>query len=176
MSKKGKVMVAVMVAVLLVTGLATAVMAQPEKTSGALTAGMNSPVLTRLAEILGITSEQLTEAFQQAWQDVRGENATANQAAKRLRIREEKAERIKEQLMEKQQARLEKSDEAFQKIVDKGLDKGLINEGEALEIRQWWSERPVALDKLVPRIAPAARGKQMTAVPRGKGAKSERND
>jgi len=76
MSKKFKIILAVLAAVLLVTiGVASAAMAQDEPTSppGAMS------FLARVAKILGIPEEQLTNAFKQAWKEMREERLEKKQ-------------------------------------------------------------------------------------------------
>jgi len=137
MSKKVKVLVSVLVAVVLLTmgGTAT-VLAQegepaptPEPSTTALMATANTTgLLARVAEKLGVTEEELTNAFKQAQQEIR--------------------------------------DEAFFKYLDKAVEKGLIDEGEAEAIKGWWGQRPEVLDSgLLPGVfgAPALRGRHMWA-------------
>lgn len=126
MSKKVKVLVSVLVAVvLLAAGSTTIVMAQeepaPEETPQAEANGL----LTRVAEILGIDEEDLVNAFNQARQEMR--------------------------------------DEAFLRWLDEAVEKGLIDEVEAEEIKGWWGQKPEAFDRLCPRarISAAIRSRQM---------------
>jgi len=78
MSKKLKVLVSVLVAVVLLTvgGTAT-VMAQGEEpelgSQMLMVTANNTALLARVAQILGITEEELVNAFQQARQEMRGE-------------------------------------------------------------------------------------------------------
>ena len=116
MSKKVKVLVSVLVAVVLLTmgGTAT-VLAQegepaptPEPSTTTLMATANTTgLLARVAEKLGITEEELINAFKQAQQEMR--------------------------------------DEAFFRYLDKAVEEGLIDEGEAEAIKQWWGQRPEVL-------------------------------
>ena len=137
MSRKVKVLVSVLVAVVLLTvgGTAT-VMAQegefaptPEPSTTALIVTANTTgLLARVAEKLGITEEELINAFKQAQQEM--------------------------------------SDEAFFKYLDKAVEEGLIDEGEAEAIKGWWQQRPEVLDSgLFPGVfgAPALRGRHMWA-------------
>ncbi|MFH1383009.1 MAG: hypothetical protein ABIH70_09005 [Chloroflexota bacterium] len=76
MSKKLKILVGVLAAVLLLAGGTVAVMAQDEPTTPpAVVAGANT-TLTEVAGILGISETQLTDAIKQARQEVRDENIT----------------------------------------------------------------------------------------------------
>jgi hypothetical protein len=74
MSKRFKVLASVLVAVLLLTvaGTATMVMAQEEEEDQEVTTQQVevSPVLARVAEILGIPEEDLINAFEQAQQEM----------------------------------------------------------------------------------------------------------
>ena len=73
MSKKMKVLVSVLVAVVLLTvgGVAT-VMADDGSTATENETGRKG-LQARVAEILGIPSDNLTSAFEQAWQEIRDE-------------------------------------------------------------------------------------------------------
>ncbi len=125
MSKKMKVFVSVVVAVLVLTvgGMATVVMAQEgedtpfeeETTTGV--AGLMPQValdglLARVAEIMGISEEELMSALKQARQE----------------------------MME------EKWLEAFNQWLDKAVAEGILSEEEAEELRQWWEQRPEFLE------------------------------
>jgi len=159
MSKKVKVLVSVLVAVVLLTvgGTAT-VLAQENDEEVIATAnetGTNG-LLARVAGILGIPQEELVNAFRQAQQEMR--------------------------------------EEAFIGYLDKAVEKELITQEEADEIKEWWSERPEVLDPglfqrvfafkqaqremrgealdrpaLRARISQAVRSRQMLAVPNGWG-------
>lgn len=61
------------------------------------------------------------------------------------------------------QARQEMRDEACLRWLDKAVEKGLIDEAEAEEIKGWWGEKPEAFDRLCPRarISAAIRSRQM---------------
>jgi len=108
MSKKVKVLISVLAAVLLLTiGTATAVMAQ-DNGSTANTTGANG-LLARVAGNLGISQGELTDAFQQARQEMR--------------------------------------EEAFLRAVERAEEKGLIDGDEADEIREWWEQRPEAINR-----------------------------
>jgi hypothetical protein len=134
MSKKVKILVSVLVAVLLTVGGATAVLAQndgatptqePSTTASVATANTTS-LLARVAQILGISEETLTNAVKQARQEMR--------------------------------------DEAFIRRLDKAVVKGLIDEDEAKAIKDWWGQRPAILESgSFPGVfgAPALRGRHM---------------
>ena len=141
MSKRMKILVSVLVAVVLLTvgGTAT-VMAQegepaptPEPTTTALAATANTTgLLARVAEKLGITEEELVNAFKQAQQEMR--------------------------------------EEAFIKALDRAVEKGRITEGEAAEIKEWWGQKPEGFDYGWLGRAPfsrAMRGQHFRGGPRG---------
>lgn len=141
MSRKVKIIVSVIVAVLLLTVATTAtVMAQeeepvPEEPAPQLEG--RAGLLARVADILDIPEKDLVNAFKQA--------------------------------------RQERNQEAFIGALDKALDKaveeGLITQGEADEIEEWWENKPEALDCLTQcvRILKANRFRQMIGVHRGWG-------
>ena len=117
MSKKVKVLVSVLVAVVLLTvGGAATVVAQndgptpiPEPSTKTLMVTANTTgLLARVALILEIPEEDLTSAFKQA--------------------------------------QLEMKQEAFIRFLDKAVEKGRITQGEANEIKGWWGQRPEGLD------------------------------
>lgn len=131
MSKKMKVLIAVLVAVLTLTvSGAVAVLAQEneevepdeEELLGELNEIMprvkmfvsteSSELLSRVAEILGISEEEMSDAFAQA----------------------------------KQEMMAERCEEAFYEFLEQAIEEGLITEEEAGEIREWWEQRPEALD------------------------------
>ena len=145
MSKKVKIIVSVIVAVLLLTVATTAtVMAQeeePVQEEPALQPEGRTGLLARVAEILGISQEELVDTFRQAHQEMR------------------------------QEMRREMRQEAFIRALDKAVEEGLITQQEFDEIKAWWENRPEALDCLTPcaRIQKASRFRQMMAVSRGWG-------
>lgn len=118
MSKKMKILASVLVAVLLLTvGGTTLAMAQeeeePEPQEEEFTPQIEAnALLTRVAEILGISEEELREAFHQARQE----------------MMEERWEKI------------------FNQALDKAVDEGLLTPEEAEEIREWWAQKPEALN------------------------------
>ena len=130
MSKKMKVLIAVLVAILTLTvSGAVAVLAQdedePEPDEEALIEEQDevSPklfavsigsgeLLSRVAEILGITEEELRDAFAQARQEILAE----------------------------------RGEKAFYEFLDRAVAEGLITEDEAAEIREWWEQKPEALN------------------------------
>jgi hypothetical protein len=131
MSKKMKVLIAVLVAILTLTvSGAVAVLAQEdeevepdeEELLGELNEIMprvkmfvsteSSELLSRVAEILGISEEELSDAFAQA----------------------------------KQEMMAERCEEAFYAFLERTVEEGLITEEEAEEIKEWWEQKPEALD------------------------------
>ena len=130
MSKRMKLLVSVLVAVVLLTvgGTAT-VMAQEEKSAPApdpstkifMTTANTTGLLARVAEILGVSQDELTTAFKKARQEM--------------------------------------SEEAFTNYLNKAVEEGLITQGEAKEIEDWWLNRPEAAGRLFPH-ASSLSGKQ----------------
>ena len=138
MSKRVKVLVSVLVAVILLTvGGTTIAMAQEEETTPAPQVGVNAPLLARVAEILGISRDNLTNAFEQARQELRQE--TCNQTMARQCITQRNIDGIKERWMEKRQ----------------GIGKRFQGNGTE-------SQQNPRL-----RISQSVRGRQMIAVPKG---------
>ncbi|MBA7698904.1 hypothetical protein ES703_107587 [subsurface metagenome] len=100
MSKKMKVLISMLVVVLLVTVIpATVVMAQEDETAPAPPTAGNDGLLARVAEILGISPDELAGAFNQARQGVREEC----QATDNCNICQENANRFRERWTEKKQ-------------------------------------------------------------------------
>jgi hypothetical protein len=131
MSKKMKVLIAVLVAVLTLTvSGAVAVLAQEdeeiepdeEELLGKLNEIMpgvkmfvsteSSELLSRVAEILDISEEELSDAFAQA----------------------------------KQEIMAERSEKTFYEFLEQAIEEGLITEEEAEEIKEWWEQRPEAFN------------------------------
>jgi len=132
MSKKLKVLIAVLVAIITLTVSGTmAVLAQddaepePEEAesaqeldeivpgAGLFRAAIGSGELfSRVAGILGISEEELRDAIEEARQDIIAE----------------------------------RGEKAFDQLLDKAVAEDLISEEEAQEIREWWQEKPEALD------------------------------
>jgi len=119
MSKKVKVIVSVVAAVVLLTvGTATAVVAQED---GATTNTTGTRGLfARVADNLGISQEELTDAFQQARQEIR---------------------------QEMRQMWQERRQKACLKAIDKAVGKELITQDAADEIIEWWEQRPEAINR-----------------------------
>ena len=154
MSKKMKVLIAVLVAILTLTvSGAVAVLAQEneevepdeEELLGELNEIMprvkmfvyteSSELLSRVAEILGISEEELSDAFTQARQEMMPERC----------------------------------EEAFYELLEQAIEEGLITEEEAEEIKAWTGNKPAALSQLSPkpRIMNEVRGRHMIAIQEG---------
>ena len=116
MSKRVKVLVPVVVAVLVVVLLTVsgvaAVMAKsgesaspPAPTKKIFMGAINTKgLLARVAEILGIPQEEIVGAFKQAQQEMR--------------------------------------EEAGMRSLDKAVEKGHLTEDEASDIKEWWAQKP----------------------------------
>jgi len=122
MSKKIKVLISVLAAVLLlIIGTATAVMAQDNGSASTSNTTVTRGLFARVAANLGISQEELTDAFQQARQEIR---------------------------QEMRQMWQERRQEAFLKAIDKAVGKELITQDEADDIIEWWEQRPEALGQV----------------------------
>jgi len=116
MSKKMKIIIAVIAAVLLLTiGGTTAVLAQDGEPAPPANCG--NGFLARVAQSLNVPEEDLINAFRQAREEVRQEC----------------------------QARFE---ERCLHALDRAVEEGVITEDEASQIKEWWEQRPEAVDKL----------------------------
>ena len=139
MSKKMKVLIAVLVAILTLTVSGTvAVMAQeneePEPEEEALVEELEELIprvrlfmsamepgelLSRVAAKLGISEEELSDAFAQAKEDIMAE----------------------------------RGEQAFDELLDRAVEEGLITEEEAAEIAGWWEQKPEAFNRTMLRNA-----------------------
>ena len=134
MSRKAKVLVSVLVvAVLLTVGGAATVMAQdepppPAGEEAAPPEEGTEGLLARVADILGVTQEELVDAFRQARQGM--------------------------------------MEEAFFNCLDRAVEEGLITQEEADEIKEWWQQKPEALDHpaLRARVLESLRGRRTMSV------------
>lgn len=146
MSKKFKVIVSVLLAVLMLATSGTAVvMAQdePEPTPQMATADL----LYRVASILGITPEELADAFNQARQEMWEEcQATGN-----CTIRQERVNQFKERWMEKRQQWGERNQQWMEK-----------RQQRHQRLQCYGTQQKARL-----RISQSFRGRQMIAVPEG---------
>jgi len=124
---------------------------------------------TKVAEILGVDEEVLADAFRQAWQEVREELGNFSEGVRPKDLVIARAAEIlgipeEELIAATEQARLELQQEAQERIRERNeerlqnaVDNGTITEEEANQIREWWQNRPAALDKLRPMERPFGR-------------------
>ncbi len=217
MSKKMKILIAVLVAVITLTvSGAMAVLAQendePEPDEEELIEELDEimprarlfaasvgsgELLSRVAEILGISEEELKDAFAEAKQEMiaeRGEAALDKFLERALAeelITEEEAQEIREWWQQKPEAlnwamlreafsRMRQNPDALTNEA-RGQFKEMrrniwqwrqgisAQEEEAGEIRAWRGNKPAALNQMSPqpRAMKAVRGRQMIAVPEG---------
>jgi len=122
MSKRVKVLISVLVAVVLLTvgGTATVMAQEPTPPPEAGTNGL----LARVAEILGVSLDDITNAFRQAWQEM-GED-TPGKFRRAFRFR-----RV-----------LGMSEEELIKALGRAVEEGRIKQEQAGKIQQWWQQRP----------------------------------
>lgn len=106
-----KVLISVLVAMLVLVAGGTAIAMAQEEEEPAPQVEANG-LLARVAEILGISEEDLIDAFKQARQEI----------------------------ME------ERWEEAFYQALDKAVEEGLLTQEEADEIKEWWEQKPEALN------------------------------
>ena len=201
MSQRVKVLVSVVVVVALLTvgGTAT-VMAQDEPTQEepvqeepvqeepelAPSSGANC-LLDRVAEILGISREELVNAFEQAQQEM-GEEAFSSyldEAVEKGLITQDEADEIADWWLNRPEAagrpvlraRIFKAIRCRQQIAasDGALRRGAIIQEQSVKIRERWQNRLEALDSPLPRarIFKAVRSRQQIAVPRVWGGPGE---
>ena len=142
MSSRIKVIVSMLVVILLVAAVPTTiVLAQEEESAPALQEGATPPFLAKVAEILGISTDNLTTAFQQAQQEMREEcQATGNCTILRERVM------FRNQWKEKRQEWIEKRQEIGKRFQCNGTE----------------NQQNMRL-----RISQSVRGRHMIAVPRG---------
>ncbi len=172
MSKKMKVLIAVIAAVLVLTvvGTATVLADEPPKPA----TGHNA-LFAKVAQLLGITQEQLTNVFNTARQQLRQEAITnaLTRAVTNNVITQAEADQITgwwgqrpaavDKLFGEKMVFWQRVGDPT-RIIDNALAKQLITQAEAAQIKTWWGQRPVAtLDKFVKSLAPKAQ------VGRGKG-------
>ena len=187
-SKKVKVLVSVLVAVVLLTvGGAAAVMADDGSAPTSNTTGDNG-LLAKVAENLGITGEELANAFEQARQEMRDEAFIRylDKAVEDGLITQPEADEIREWWEQRPEgidcltpgcsfnkalisrhmwgAHHGMSKEAL----NQAMESGLITE-QANMIKQRWQSRLETQNHLFlrARIHQAIRGQQMMAVPGG---------
>lgn len=179
MSKRIKVLVSVLVAVVLLTvGSAAAVMADDGSTATENETGRKG-LLARVAENLGVTEEELSNAFEQARQEVREEAFIRylNKAMEKGLITQDEADEI----IDWWENRPEALAQLFPRILramrgrhmiavpDNAAEMGRIAQYNADQIKEWREHRPEALGHplLRARIFKAIRSRQMIAVPNG---------
>ena len=113
----------------------------------------------RVADILGVDEEQLSDAFRQAWQEVKDDlgeginprDAVIGKVADILGITVEQLTDATEQARQELQAEAqERMRERNEDRLQNDVYNGVITEDEANRIREWWESRPAALDKLRP--------------------------
>ena len=139
MSKKLKILIAVLVAILTLTISGTvAVLAQgddePDPEEEVLVEELEELIprvrlfmsrmepgelLSRVADKLGISEEELRDAVEQAREDIMAE----------------------------------RGEQAFDELLDRALAEGLITEEEAAEIADWWEQKPEAFNRAMIRNA-----------------------
>ncbi len=144
MSRRIKVLIGVLVAVLMLTigGTAIALADTTGTTAATDNTGPRLSLLERVAKLLNIPQDDLTKAFNQAQQEMKQEAQQRWQE----RVKERKAP-TQEQLDKMQEQR----EQMRQKMLDKAVEKGIISDNESLQIENWWNGRPPAVDKLGPR-------------------------
>ena len=139
MSRKMKILISLLVAVLVFTigGTAMALAQEDEDEEEELVTGVAANgLLSKIAQILDIPEDELREAFAQA----------------REELREEKFEAT------------------FYELIDKAEEEELITPEEAEAIREWWEQKPEALDPALLRRAfnyACPRDGQMPGLKRG---------
>ena len=187
MSKKVKLLVAVLVAVVMLTasGVATVVAQEEPQDPPPGEEETSDGLLARVAAILGISEEELTGAFKQAKQEMR-EEKISNFLAKAIEkglITEEEAEEIKEWWLSRPEALDAVLFTRMLGVTDmrgkrpnafpgKALDRGQVPEETAAMIKERWENRAEGFNNapaLRARISKAARGRQQIALPGGRG-------
>ena len=139
MSRKMKILVSLLVAVLVFTigGTAMALAQEDEDEEEELVTGVEAnDLLSRVADILKVPEEDLIDAFTQAREELREE----------------------------------KFNETFYQLIDKAEEEELITPEEAEAIREWWEQKPEALDPALLRRAfsfAGPRDGQMPGLKRG---------
>ena len=123
MSKKVKILISVLVAVVLLTvgGAATVLAQEPTPPPEAGTNGL----LARVAAILGISLDDITSAFNQARQEMGEETPGKFRCAFRFR-----------------RALPGMSEEELIEALGRAVEEGRITQQQADKIRQWWQQRP----------------------------------
>ena len=133
MSKKVKVLISILVAVLLLTmGGITMVMAEGEEETTPPPEISANGLLERIADALEIDQEDLINAFKQAQQE----------------MKEKAFKQAPQEMKEKafKQAPQEMKEKAFISRLNQAVAEGHVTQEEADEIRGWWTEKPEALN------------------------------
>ncbi len=206
MSKKMKILIAVLVAILTLTvSGAMAVLAQydeePEFDEEELIEELDeiaprvrlfmasiesNELLSRVSDILGISEEELSDAFTQAKQEMMAERCEEafyeflDRAVTEELLTEGEAQGIKEWWEQKPEVLnwaqlrnafciMRSNPELRMEILEQAIEEGLISEEEATEIMAWTGNRPAALSQLSPkpRIMNSVRGRHMIAAQKG---------
>ena len=189
MSKKVKILVAVLAAILLLTvGGAAVVMADNGSTATDNETGRMG-LLARVAENLGITDEELANAFTEARQEMREETFMRylDKAVEEGLITQDEADEIREWQGQRPEAIDRLSPRCFfgkaflsrhiwgahqgisEETLNQAVESGLITEEKANQIMERWQNRLETQNCLFSRarIHQAIRGRQMMAVPMG---------
>ncbi len=173
MSKKMKILIAVVSAVVLIGVIGTVtVMAQTPTPTPTPTPTAKPPVRpninARVAQILGITEAQLNDAIKQAKTALATPTAPATPATPSTPTKPVRPTPIKTadlyakvaQILNNpnitadkiaaayQQAQKEARDQAINSALDNAVKNNKITQDEANQIKQWWQNRPPSLDKL----------------------------
>jgi hypothetical protein len=206
MSKKMKILIAVLVAILTLTvSGAMAVLAQDDDETEfdeeELIEETNEPMpglrmfaaalapdklLSRVSDILGISEEDLSDAFTQAKQEMMAERCEEafyeflDRAVAEELLTEEEAQDIKEWWEQRPEALnwaqlrnafciMRSNPELRMEVLEQAIEEGLISEEEAAEIKAWTGNKPASLSQLSPkpRIMNEVRGRHMIAVRKG---------
>ena len=137
MSKKVKVIIGVLVAVLVMTFGGTAIaMANEEETQPALPAepgAVSGNFLARVAEILDIPEEDLVNAFKQAWGEM--PQGTQNRFMERERRTQGQIDKTQEQNMKREQVK--------QRIQDRALNKAVRGRNMIAVPNGWQGQIPL---------------------------------
>jgi len=183
MSKKLKVLVAVLTAVVLLTvGGAAAVLADDETTSTSNVTSTNN-LLARVADKLGIAEEELANAFSEAQQEMREEAFTSylDKAVEEGLITQEEANEIEEWQEQRPEAFNSLSPRQFgsggllnrnmwgaqrgwsEESLNQAMERGLTAEGTVNQFMERWQKRLASPKQMFApeHIRQAMRNRQM---------------
>ena len=157
MSKKVKVLISILVAVLLLTmGGITMVMAEGEEETTPPPEISANGLLERIADALEIDQEDLINAFKQAQQEMKEKAFKQAQQEMKEKAFKQAPQEMKEkafkqapqEMKEKafKQAPQEMKEKAFISRLNQAVAEGHVTQEEADEIRGWWTEKPEALN------------------------------